>query len=389
MCSGDAQMAFGLAGIFNLLAVSMETLRKEAFIGKEITKEQYDQLQALGKTEEEKDIDAKKDAKEVDTPAAVRERIRKLANANVPRAMVKLLEGSTSDSTQEKLFEGMGRMASEQSVRGIMIQQGCLTTCLQLDKGEKPNETEQKILRQARSCIAKLLVTTNPSILTVSQRSGSIGPLLKLVKDSDATDLMHFEALLSLTNLAGFSDETKNRVVAQKGIPILSYAMFSEHEMVRQAATEALLNMIPHPEMMNYLKKEDNLRVWVAFALDYEANFACARAGVGCLAMAAPDPEFANALVACPKFGELVRTLLECGQLELMHRVFALVTCLIEHGGKCRKAVISTGAGPFCKAYLESYHDEKNVKEFNFTPAERGSLAATLSLAKEILKLLS
>eukprot|EP00984_Skeletonema_dohrnii_P002441 scaffold842_cov101-Skeletonema_dohrnii-CCMP3373.AAC.3 len=229
--SGDAQMAFGLAGIFNLLAVSMETLRKEAFIGKEITKEQYDQLQALGKTEEEKDIDAKKDAKEEDTPAAVRERIRKLANANVPRAMVKLLEGSASDSTQEKLFEGMGRMASEHSVRGIMIQQGCLTTCLQLDKGEKPNEAEQKILRQARSCIAKLLVTTNPSILTVSQRSGSIGPLLKLVKDNDATDLMHFEALLSLTNLAGFSDETKSRVVAQKGIPTLSYAMFSEHEM--------------------------------------------------------------------------------------------------------------------------------------------------------------
>ena len=387
--SGDAQMAFGLAGIFNLLAVSMETLRKEAFIGKEITKEQYDQLQALGKTEEEKDNEAKKDAKEEDTSAAVRERIIKMANANVPRSMVKLLEGSTSDSTQEKLFEGMGRMASEQSVRGIMIQQGCLTTCLQLDKGEKPNETEQKILRQARGCIAKLLITINPSILTVSQRSGSIGPLLKLVKDNDATDLMHFESLLSLTNLAGFSDETKNRVVAQKGISILSYAMFSEHEMVRQAATEALLNMIPHPEMMDYLKKEDNLRVWVAFALDYEANFACARAAVGSLAMAVPDPEFANALVACPNFGNMIRTLLECGQLELMHRVFALVASLIEHGDKCREAVISTGAGPFCKEYLESYHDEKNVKKFNFTPAERGSLAATLSLAKEIKKLLS
>lgn len=387
--SGDAQMAFGLAGIFNLLAVSMETLRKEAFIGKEITKEQYDQLQALGKTEEEKDNEAKKDAKEEDTSAAVRERIIKMANANVPRSMVKLLEGSTSDSTQEKLFEGMGRMASEQSVRGIMIQQGCLTTCLQLDKGEKPNETEQKILRQARGCIAKLLITINPSILTVSQRSGSIGPLLKLVKDNDATDLMHFESLLSLTNLAGFSDETKNRVVAQKGISILSYAMFSEHEMVRQAATEALLNMIPHPEMMDYLKKEDNLRVWVAFALDYEANFACARAAVGSLAMAVPDPEFANALVACPNFGNMIRTLLECGQLELMHRVFALVASLIEHGDKCREAVISTGAGPFCKEYLESYHDEKNVKKFNFTPAERGSLAATLSLAKEIVKLLS
>lgn len=133
--SGDAQMAYGLAGIFNLLSVSTETLQREAFLGKEITKEQYDQLQALGKTEEEKEIEAKKDENESDNPQAVTERIQKLANASVPRAMVKLLQGSNSDSTQQKLLEGMGRMASEQSVRGIMIQQGCLSACLQLDKG--------------------------------------------------------------------------------------------------------------------------------------------------------------------------------------------------------------------------------------------------------------
>ena len=133
--SGDAQMAYGIAGIFNLLSVSIETLRKEAFIGKEITKEQYDQLQALGKTEEEKEAEAKKDEKEGDDPALVSERIRKLASSNVPRAMVKLLEGSNSDTTQDKLLEGMCRMASEPTVRGLMIQQGCLTTCLQLDKG--------------------------------------------------------------------------------------------------------------------------------------------------------------------------------------------------------------------------------------------------------------
>lgn len=162
--SGCAQMAYGLAGIFNLLAVSVETLRKEAFVGKEITEEQYGQLQcksfliyslhssfcshpisllkccvkynlALGKTEEEKAAEAKKNEREGDSPGLVSERVRKMANANVPRAMVKLMEGSSSDATQEKLLEAMGRMASETSVRGIMIQQGVLTNCLQLDKG--------------------------------------------------------------------------------------------------------------------------------------------------------------------------------------------------------------------------------------------------------------
>ena len=133
--SGDAQMAFGLAGIFNLISVSIETLQKEAFVGKEITKEQYDQLQALGKTEEEKDAEAKKSEKEGDNPKAVTDRIQKLANAYVPRALVKLLEGSNSDSTQQKLLEAMGRLASEQSVRGMMIQQGCLSACINMEKG--------------------------------------------------------------------------------------------------------------------------------------------------------------------------------------------------------------------------------------------------------------
>ncbi|KAL7535198.1 hypothetical protein ACHAXR_006334, partial [Thalassiosira sp. AJA248-18] len=386
------QTAYGLAGIFNLLAVSIETLRKEAFIGKEITKEQYDQLQSLGKTEEEKEVEAKTNEKEGDNAAAVTERLLKLANANVPRALVKLLEGSSaggSDAVQEKILEGMGRMASEPSVRGIMIQQGCLTSCLQLDKGDKPNETEKNIIRQARSCIAKILVTTNPGILTVSQRSGSVGPLLKLVKDNDALDLQHFEALMSLTNLASFDNETKNRIVAQKGIPILSHAMFSDHEMVRQAGTEALCNMVPHPEMMDYLYKPDNLRVWIAFSLDYEEHFVCARAALGCLAMAIPDPDLAKALVQMDSFNEFIRTLLECGQLELMHRVLALIVGLIEHGDKCREAVVGTGAGPFCDAYVASYQNEKKtMDDFNFSPAERGSLAATLSLSKEVAKLL-
>ena len=133
--AADAHIAYGIAGIFNHLAVSIDTLRKEAFVGKEITKEQYDQLQSMGKTEEEKEAEAKKEDKDRDDPMSVSERIRKLASVNVPGAMVKLLEGSSSDATQEKLLEGMGRMASEPSVRGIMIQQGCLTSCLRLSKG--------------------------------------------------------------------------------------------------------------------------------------------------------------------------------------------------------------------------------------------------------------
>jgi hypothetical protein len=105
--------------------------------------------------------------------------------------------------------------------------------------------------------------------------------------------------------------------------------------------------------------------------------------------MAVPDPEVANALAKTQKFDVMIRSLLECGQLQLMHRLLALIVGLIEHGGKCREAVVTSGVGPFCKAYLASFSDEKKtMDDFNFNTEDRGSLSATLSLAKEIVKLL-
>ena len=235
-----------------------------------------------------------------------------------------------------------------------------------------------------------MLVTSNPSTLTVTQRSDSVGMLLGLVKDSEALDLMHFEALMSLTNLASFDTETKNRVVAQKGLQILGYAMFSDHELVRLRATEAMCNLVPNAEFMDYLTKEENIRVWIAFSLDYEANFECARAAIGCLAMAVPDPNVAMAIVNTSRFSELIRTLMECGRLELMHRVLALLVGLIEHGGKCREAVIATGAKPFCDVYIQNFQDEKKtLRDFKFGQSERRSLTETLNLAKDVIKLLS
>jgi len=123
--------AFGLASIYSALVVSNETLRKEAFIGQEITAEQYDQLQALGKTEEEKELEKSK--ADIDPSEAVRERIRKLVNKNVPRAMIVLLDNAT-ETTQEQLALGMTRMAEEESARGAMIQQGVLSAFIKMVK---------------------------------------------------------------------------------------------------------------------------------------------------------------------------------------------------------------------------------------------------------------
>ena len=121
-----------------------------------------------------------------------------------------------------------------------MIQQGCLTACINMIRDEKASDVKKKTILMA----AKLLLTTNPSMLTTPQQMGSIKSLIELVKDNKSTDLQQFEALLSLTNLGGFDNDLINRIVAERGISVLSYAMFSSNDIVRRAATEAMSNLV-------------------------------------------------------------------------------------------------------------------------------------------------
>jgi hypothetical protein len=373
---------YALSNIFTSLAVSIETLRKEAFEGKDITADQYEQLQAMGKTEEEKELEEKK--REKDSPDAVRQRIEKMSEKNVPRVLVTLMKDAT-DATQEKVVLCMVRMATEESVRGAMIQQGCLTACINIIKDENASNVEKKIILMAEHTIAKLLVTMNPSMLTTPQRMGSIKSLMELVKDNESTDLQQFEALLSLTNLGGFDDELKNRIVAERGISVLSYAMFSSHEMVRRAATEAMSNLVPHPDVLEHFRQPDKLKLWVAFSSDFEENFECSRAALGCLAMISQDSEIALQLAIANHTPDMMKEVLECGNLELMHRLLVILLNLVAQGGKCKETVISTGSLAFCGAYVQSYHDGGRSKGVAFGPEDQGLFKVTLDLAKEVV----
>ena len=125
-------VSYALSTIFSSIAVSIETLRREAFADKEITVEQYDQLQSMGKTNEEKEMEESK--VDQDSPEAVKTRIQNMANKGVCTAIVNLIKEGVSERTKEQLVISMMRMATEPSIRGIMIQQGCLSECLKVSK---------------------------------------------------------------------------------------------------------------------------------------------------------------------------------------------------------------------------------------------------------------
>jgi len=385
--AGEALSAYGLASAFQLMAVTPLTLRREAFEGKQMTMEQYDEIQNMQKTEEEKELN--KDELELaeDNPKQCAERISKMAAANVPRALVQL-SINASDQTLEQVVLALNRFANEPSVRGSMIQHGVLTALIKLEKEEKnPTDLRKKILRNLRHCMGKMLVTTNPSLLTSAQRMGAIKPLVQLVRDVDSSDLQKFESLMALTNIASSGDDAKRRIVTERGIATCKFAMFSDHEMVKQASTECLCNLVPNEDFVKTLCEPDELRLWLALASDFEDHYGCARAAAGCLAMATGYEEVAKALITVPTFKERMDQTLESGSLEIMHRMLVVILNLVELGGEVKAAAEEHGLIAFAKAYVDSYHDGKKAAELKFGENDIGMFNATIDVGKQIAKL--
>eukprot|EP00934_Nitzschia_sp_Nitz4_P005167 Nitzschia sp. Nitz4//scaffold96_size78090//60958//64152//NITZ4_005503-RA/size78090-processed-gene-0.59-mRNA-1//-1//CDS//3329560600//5157//frame0 len=383
--AGQSLSAYGLASTFQLLAATPLQLRKEAFEGKQVTMEQYDELRSMQKTEQEREFDEEPELKE-DSPEQCSARIVKLAQANVPRALCQLIEGA-SDKTLGEVVLGLNRLADEPSVRGGMIQQGVLTKLIKVDKEEKnPSDLRKKIIRNLRHCMGKMLVTTNPALLTSAQRMGVIKPLIQLIRDVNSSELQQFEALMALTNIASVGDDTKNKIAGEGGLACFKFAMFSEHEMVKQAATEAMCNMVGNQKFMEMLYQPDELRLWLALASDYEEHYACARAAAGCLAMSTQDPEVARTLIGLPTFKQRMDETLESGSPEIMHRILVVILNLVELDGEFRDAAFEHGLVAFCHAYVESYHDGSKLAELNIGPEMMPTFNATVEVAKQVAK---
>lgn len=378
--SSSHSVKYAIASIFCSLSVTIETLRKEAFEDKEITAEQYDDLQAMGKTEEERKMEDFR--KESDSDDALKSRIMAMAKFNVPKALINLLEEATTTTT-EQVVTAFTRMACETTIRGAMIQQGCLRSCINLNRVGDLSEAEKKIVRLARHTVAKLLVTTNPALLNTAQCMGAIQPLLQMVRDHESSDLQKFEALLSITNLASLNEGTKQHIIAEKGISILTYTMFSSHEMVRCAATEAVSNLFPHPKMIEHFQNEENLKVLVAFAADFNENFECARAAAGCIAMLSQDLKVAQTLIKVKNTGLMIKEVIESGHLDLMHRILVAVVDILVHGEEFKQFVVSIGVVAFCDAYVTQY---ENGNGLEFSESDQQSLQVTIELAKEVVK---
>jgi hypothetical protein len=88
-----------------------------------------------------------------------------------------------------------------------------------------------------------------------------------------------------------------------------------------------------------------------------------------------------------------VKTILECGNLELMYRMLVIILNLVEHGRenqKCREFLNENGTIAFCQAYVSEYGGGRDgalkIKECDLSDSELQLMNVTLDLAKEIVQ---
>ena len=357
--------AYGLAHVLAAVTVTNHELRAKALAEKDMTVEQYEKLQEIQriKTKDEKGnpIEEKKEDHDPDTDKLCRLRIQRVVAAGGIPCLSRLLSfGSTQ--TRDTAARALRQICIEESVRGQFIQQGALRTCSDVISSEKSSSSKDdaketsgllspEARRESAHAIAKALVTTNPSLLAEHMRVGAIQPLVGLAKDVDSSTLQQFEALLSITNIVSCGELEATRFVKEKGIHSVHYLMFSDNMMVRRAACEVFCNISLEEGVLKILRQAEKIRLWVGFCEDWnnesdeEQSFLIARACCGTLAVACQDDEVSKALIS-ENIGTAACKMLESGNVELIHRTFALIQGMVETYSESSNHLLSSGIVP-------------------------------------------
>ncbi|KAF6840427.1 actin cytoskeleton organization protein [Colletotrichum plurivorum] len=140
------------------------------------------------------------------------------------------------------------------SLRGRLAQQGAVK--LLLTAWATLPETETAGRRTAAQALARILISTNPSLVFGGSRSNpqssAVRPLVSIIPPDPASEhrdlLPTFEALMALTNLASNDDIGTRQAIIRAAWPHIEDQLLCSNARVSKAAVELICNLVQSVE---------------------------------------------------------------------------------------------------------------------------------------------
>ena len=293
---------------------------------------------------------------ELDGDEYVKKRVAVLMKGGVVSCL-NTLASLQSTAICEQVSRVFLAVCGETGHRGAVIQQGGVKSLLAL--ATSTNTDKGKLL--ASQALAKIGITNDPRLAFPGQRSLEvIRPLVQLLKSERS--LQQFEGLMALTNLAGTSEDVRQRIYREGAVPLMESLMFEEHDMIRRASTEALCNMLSLEKVHERFYKDDveRVKLWMLFSGEDDENLALAASGG--LAQLTHDPKLCEKVMQVKSTFEILKELLGHSNVDLQYRAIYILTNLVMADVNIAQKIVESEFLELLMAFAQTATTSERVK---------------------------
>ncbi|RXG56928.1 Protein unc-45-like protein B [Armadillidium vulgare] len=181
----------------------------------------------------------------------------------------------------------------------------------------------------AAQALARIAITINPEIAFPGQRAYEVvRPLLSLLH-VECSALENFESLMGLCNIAGISESTRQRIIKEKGLPLIEHYLFEDHDLIRRAAFQCMANMCGSPDVVKILEG-DNDKLKYLFLASSDEDEEIVKAAAGALCMVLPESnKCCGKIFEAKDWAEILQFLVSHANPEVHYRGAVIVYYII------------------------------------------------------------
>ncbi|XP_071755906.1 protein unc-45 homolog B [Centroberyx gerrardi] len=252
-------------------------------------------------------------------------RVKRMLKAGVISALAVMVKADNSiltDQTKELLSRVFLALSEDAKDRGIIIAQGG-------GKALIPLALEGTNAGKVKAChaLAKIAAISNPEIAFPGERVYEVvRPLVSLL-NTERDGMQNYEALKGLTNLAGFSEKLRVKIVKEKALPEIENYMFEEHDQIKQAATECMCNLVTCKEVQErYLEDgNDKLKLLVLLCGEDDEHLQIAASGALAMLTAAKKKLCTKMTMVTTQWLEILQRLCLHDNPQVQHRGLVII----------------------------------------------------------------